>query len=184
MMGIPEEEVIQSILDIHRNSPDDADAGLVLLIDAIDEIDDKRKIDYLLDWLIDFKDWFGGGFARTVLSTRPSEQARIETKFNTRNAVKMYFEDASLAKSFPQALVKAWSVPNSVSSKIEELFQQQHVLENIDRPLLIGWLCRFVQDKLDLGDLTKLMASMRRSSIYPQIIPALNKNAGSTNSRQ
>ena len=28
MMGIPEEEVIQSILDIHRNSPDDADAGL------------------------------------------------------------------------------------------------------------------------------------------------------------
>ena len=80
---------------------------------------------------------------------------RIETKFNTRNAVKMYFEDASLAKSFPQALVKAWSVPNSVSSKIEELFQQQHVLENIDRPLLIGWLCRFVHDKLDLGDLTK-----------------------------
>ncbi|HCV85617.1 MAG TPA: hypothetical protein DGB85_03375, partial [Deltaproteobacteria bacterium] len=155
MAGISEKEVTQSILDIYKNSPDSADAGLVLLIDAIDEIDDKRKIDYLLDWVIDFKDWFGGGFARTILSTRPSEQARIETKFNTRNAVKMNFEDAALAKTFPQALVKAWSVPDSVAEEIEELFQQQDVLKNIDRPLLIGWLCRFVHDELELGDLTK-----------------------------
>ena len=29
------------------------------------------------------------------------------------------------------------------------------MFENIDKPLLIGWLCRFVHDKLDLGDLTK-----------------------------
>ena len=40
-----------------------------------------------------------------------------------------------------------------VAQEIEELFQQQHVLETRQTPA--GWLCRFVHDKLDLGDLTK-----------------------------
>ena len=44
-------------------------------------------------------------------------------------------------------------VNDIVSEKVTELIQDVEVFEHINKPLLIGWLCRFVKDGKEIGDL-------------------------------
>ena len=143
---LDEKLVLENLLEINSNISDDDDCGLVLVVDAIDEIVELESIRLLLQWLDDFSDRYGAGHSRCVISTRPSHEEYVAEIFPSANKFNMYFEKSTLQSQFPQKLVDEWRVNDIVSEKVTKLIQKVEVFGHINKPLLIGWLCRFVKD--------------------------------------
>ena len=156
--------VLENLLEINSNIPDDDDCGLVLVVDAIDEIVELESIRLLLQWLDDFSDRYGAGHSRCVISTRPSHEEYVGEIFPSVNKFNMYFETSTLRNQFPQKLVSEWRVNDIVSEKVTEWIQDVDVFEHINKPLLIGWLCRFVKDGKEIGDRKIVTISTKKSS--------------------
>ena len=150
---LDEKLVLEDLLKINSNISDEDDCGLVLVVDAIDEIVELESIRLVLSWLDDFSDRFGGGHSRCVISTRPSHEEFVSEIFPLTNKFNMHFETSTLRNQFPQKLVAEWRVNDLVSEKVTELIQDIEVFEHINKPLLIGWLCRFVKDGMEIGNL-------------------------------
>ena len=152
--GLDQDAVFKDLLEIQSNSDRNHDSGIVLIIDAIDEIEEKRKADVLIEWVHLFSESFGGGNCRFVLSTRPSHLHHVSEYFGEYSICNMHFERETLQHDFPQKLVDAWTMGGDVANRARDLISDDDIFKHIDRPLLIGWLCRFIRDgEKDLGDL-------------------------------
>lgn len=153
LYNLDADEIARQLISISTNNLDKYDNGIVLLIDGLDEIEDKFDIELLLNWIDDYRTFGGNEHQRCIITTRPSHIRYIEQRFNQFNYFDMYYEDATLQNYFPQALVKEWSMGELIVDKVGKLLKNPKIFRTIDRPLLIGFLCRFVRDNVDLGDL-------------------------------
>ena len=151
--GLHEKSVLNHLIEI-KSKFETGDGGIVLIVDAIDEIDDEHKIEDLLEWLEHYAQSFGGGYCRFVISTRPSHLHHVSEYFSEFSRLNMHFERETLQHDFPQKLVNAWTMGDDVANRARDLISDDDIFKHIDRPLLIGWLCRFIRDgEKDLGDL-------------------------------
>ena len=75
------ELIKDDLIKIKSNTDEDDDCGMVLFVDAIDEIVDLENIRLVLRWLDDFSDRFGAGHSRCVISTRPSHKEFVDEIF-------------------------------------------------------------------------------------------------------
>ena len=147
------EKTSENLIEICHKSEVDSDAGIVLIVDAIDEIVDENKVDSVLQWLDWFGRNFGAGNSRCVISTRPSHQDFLDQVFSGFSLFEMYFNKQTLQHTFPYRLVDAWRMSDNISQDVSNLISNNNIFDHIDRPLLLGWLCRFVRDGIDLGNL-------------------------------
>ena len=85
------EKTSENLIEICHKSEVDSDAGIVLIVDAIDEIVDENKVDSVLQWLDWFGRNFGAGNSRCVISTRPSHQDFLDQVFSGFSLFEMYF---------------------------------------------------------------------------------------------
>ena len=150
---LDEETVVRDLIEINSNVEDDDDCGLVLIVDAIDEIVEMESIQTLLHWLDDFSVRYGAGHSRCVISTRPSHEEFILDVFTSVNRFNMCFKKSTLQNQFPQNWYMNGELVELFQTKSPNLIQDNEVFSHIDKPLLIGWLCKFIKEGVELGDL-------------------------------
>ena len=92
--GLNAENVLQFLAE-SKSQADSGDSisGIVLIVDAIDEIENEYAVESLLEWLEHFAQVFGGGYSRFVISTRPSHIHHISECFTGFNRFNMHFEE-------------------------------------------------------------------------------------------
>ena len=166
--GLNAENVLQFLTEIKSQSDSgDNASGIVLIVDAIDEIENEYTVESLLEWLDHFVQVFGGGYSRFVISTRPSHLHHISEYFTGFNRFNMHFERDTLQQDFPKKLVDAWTMGDDIANRARELISDDDIFKHIDRPLLIGWLCRFIRDgEKDLGNLKESYSFFERILDY------------------
>ena len=77
------DEIARQLVNISTNNLDKYDNGIVLLIDGLDEIEDKSDIEgSLLNWIHDYRIYGGQEHQRCIITTRPSHFRYIkDSKF-------------------------------------------------------------------------------------------------------
>ncbi|MDA8832963.1 hypothetical protein N9N12_01975, partial [Candidatus Poseidoniales archaeon] len=147
------ESLIEEFKHINGSNQKINDSNLILLIDAIDEIQDQDIVEKVLRWIKRFGQNFGLGYSRSIISSRPTHMTQIRNVFASLNQFSMFYENHTLQKEFSGALIGEWNMSEELSKKVQDYIQEDGIFQHINTPLLIGWLCRFIRDRKEIGDL-------------------------------